>query len=140
MAARLGASAPYPPEIAAEVSAEMEISHCGTLPAAALAPMVQVQWLWDASMAAGLREAVRSAGGLEGAILIAGSGHIREDRAVPWHLPGDSLTLALIEVAKGQERAATYPSFDPRLFDYVWFTARVDESDPCDALTGTADQ
>ena len=53
---------------------------------------------------------------------------------MPWHLPGDSLTLALVEVAADREKATDYPSFDPDLFDFVWFTPRVDDKDPCAAF------
>src|SRR3546814_13974998 len=72
-----------------------------------------------------------AADGAEGAVLIAGSGHVREDRAVPWHLGGrgggDALTLALVEVAAGSLAARDYAAFDRTLFDFVWFTPRVDE-------------
>src|SRR3546814_20489359 len=65
--------------------------------------MLKVQRLWDAWMADSMLAA--AADGAEGAVLIAGSGHVREDRAVPWHLGGrgggDALTLALVEVAAG---------------------------------------
>jgi uncharacterized iron-regulated protein len=134
LAAAIEGTPTYTPDVAAEVRAEMAANHCGALPETALGPMVQVQWLWDATMAAGLRAARRSAPDIGGAILIAGSGHVREDRAVPWHLPGDSLSIALVEVARGQEEASDYGAFDPRLYDFVWFTARVDEKDPCEAF------
>src|SRR3546814_19267098 len=79
-----------------------------------------------------------AADGAEGAVLIAGSGHVREDRAVPWHLGGrgggDALTLALVEVAAGSLAARDYAAFDRTLFDFVWFTPRVDEDDPCEPL------
>src|SRR3546814_15978490 len=79
-----------------------------------------------------------AADGAEGAVLIAGSGHVREDRAVPWHLGGrgggDALTLALVEVAAGSLAARDSAAFDRTLFDFVWFTPRVDEDDPCEPL------
>jgi uncharacterized iron-regulated protein len=94
--------------------------------------MFRVQRLWDAWMA----DSLLGADG-EGAILIAGSGHAREDRAVPWQLRarggGESLTLALVEVVAGRDAARDYAAFDPRQFDFVWFTPRVDEKDPCEA-------
>lgn len=135
MATRLRWSRSYPPDMAAALLEELTVSHCGALPAAALASMVEVQRFWDAWIAASMRDAKTKSGpGADGAVLIAGSGHVRKDRAVPWHLEGKSLTLALVEVIAGQETAADYPSFDPRHFDYVWFTPRVDENDPCDAF------
>ena len=103
----------------AELLEDLAVSHCGALPQEALAPMAEVQHFWDVWMAAAMREAKAPPLNAEGAILIAGSGHVREDRAVPWHLDGDSVTVALVEVVADREAAEDYPSFDPRLFDYV---------------------
>ncbi|GAB4376791.1 MAG: ChaN family lipoprotein [Kiloniellaceae bacterium] len=138
LAERLDWMRPYPPGAEAALLEELRLSHCGMLPDNALAPMARVQRLWDAWMANSMRRAVAPEGGAEAAILIAGAGHVREDRAVPWFLPGDSVTVALVEVTAGRARAADYPSFDPRLFDYVWFTPRVDDKDPCAGFTGSS--
>lgn len=111
----------------------LALSHCGLLPEKVLPAMVDIQRLRDAWIAKVMRK--EDAG--EGAILIAGAQHVRADRAVPWHLEphgGDVFTLAVVEVARGEEDPAAYPSFDPEQFDYVWFTARVDEKDPCEAF------
>lgn len=139
---RLGWSRAYPAEIEAALRRELAASHCGTLPEAALPAMARVQRLWDAWMAEALRQGAAESG--DGAVLIAGSGHVRRDRAVPWHLPdtnsgpggspGEVVALALVEVAAGRDAAADYAAFDPRRFDYVRFTARVDEKDPCAAF------
>jgi len=138
LAERLDWTRPYPAGVEAAVQAELRDSHCGMLPQTALAPMARVQRLWDAWMANSMRKAVAPEGGAEAAILIAGAGHVREDRAVPWFLPGDSVTVAMVEVIAGREGAADYSAFDPRLFDYVWFTPRVDDNDPCANFTGTS--
>lgn len=132
--ARLAAARRYSPEIEKALLEELAASHCGRLPEAALAPMAKVQHFWDVSMAAAMRQAEQPPLNAEGAILIAGAGHVREDRAVPWHLDGPSVTVAFVEVAKDRDEPADYPSFDPALFDYVWFTPRVDEDDPCAAF------
>ncbi|WP_340118548.1 ChaN family lipoprotein [Pelagibius sp. 7325] len=131
LAERLDWTRRYPADVEAAVQEEMQDSHCGALPQTALAPMARVQRLWDAWMANSMRKAVAPEGGAEAAILIAGAGHVREDRAVPWFLPGDSVTVAMVEVIAGREEPNAYSAFDPRLFDYVWFTARVDDEDPC---------
>ncbi len=133
-AERLAWSRRYPAEVEAELLEQLAISHCGKLPEAALAPMAEVQRFWDAWMADAMRRATQPPFDAEGAILIAGSGHVREDRAVPWHLEGESLTVALVEVVAGRDAAADYPAFDPQLFDFVWFTPRVDDKDPCEAF------
>lgn len=138
LAQRLAWQQPYPPGIEAGLLEELRESHCGALPEAALEGMLRVQRLWDAWMADSLMAAGPGAGDSDGGVLIAGSGHVREDRAVPWQLrqrgAGESLTVALVEVVSGLEAAGDYAAFDVALFDYVWFTPRVDEDDPCARL------
>lgn len=136
--AELDLSRRYPPEVEAALLEELAISHCGALPEEVLPAMVAVQRFWDAWMAAAMRRARALPASSEGAVLIAGSGHVRKDRAVPWHLNGKSLTLALVEVVPGYTEATDYPAFDPALFDYVWFTPRVDDKDPCEAFAKPA--
>ena len=143
LADRLDWQRPYPPDIHIALLAELAESHCGRLPVAALPAMARVQRLWDAFMAEALSSAGERAGS---AVLIAGSGHVRKDRAVPWHLltrqygSEEVLVLAFVEVTDGLAAAADYGAFDPSLFDYVWFTARVDAADPCAAFGGTPSQ
>ena len=138
LATRLDTARPYPADVEAALLAELAESHCGALPRAALAPMARVQRLWDAWMADSLRAATAPPLNADGAVLIAGGGHVRADRAVPWHLPqgtaGDTVTVAMVEVVDGRNDVSNYPAFDPRRFDYVWFTARVDDDDPCAAF------
>ena len=102
-------------------------SHCGALPESAFGPMAEVQRLRDAWMASSLRAADTGAG----AILIAGTEHVREDRGVPWRLEAPVFSLALVEVSEGEDLAENYYAFDPNLFDFVWFTAKVEEQDFC---------
>ncbi|MEQ8355198.1 MAG: ChaN family lipoprotein [Kiloniellaceae bacterium] len=134
IASRLDWSRRYPAAAEADLQGALAASHCGALPVSALGPMAEVQRFWDAWMAAEMRRATGPPLNADGAVLITGRGHAREDRAVPWHLPGDSLTLALVEVVADREKATDYPSFDPDLFDFVWFTPRVDDKDPCAAF------
>src|SRR3546814_2820761 len=119
LAGRLAWQRPYPAGVEEALRKELRESHCGLLPEAALGGMLKVQRLWDAWMADSMLAA--AADGAEGAVLIAGSGHVREDRAVPWHLGGrgggDALTLALVEVAAGSLAARDYAAFDRTLFD-----------------------
>jgi len=145
LAERLAWQQPYPAGVEPALLEELQESHCGLLPAEALDSMLKVQRLWDAWMADSLLAAGTGGGGgtgtsaaTGGAVLIAGSGHVREDRAVPWQLRaqggGEAFTLALVEVAAGREHPADYAAFDPARFDFVWFTPRVDEKDPCEGL------
>ena len=71
------------------------------------------------------------ASGRAGGILIAGNAHVRKDRGVPWYLarrePGARVvTIGLLEV----EDAMPWPPPDLP-YDYVWFTPRVDDREPC---------
>jgi uncharacterized iron-regulated protein len=67
-------------------------------------------------------------------VLIAGNGHVRKDRGVPWYLarlrPGArSVSIGLLEVTDDMLE----PAKSPLPYDYVWFTPRVDDSEPCEA-------
>lgn len=132
-AAAIGWSRAYDEDQQRRLTDLLALSHCGMLPETALPAMADVQRLRDAWFA----KVMRDEGVQDGAILIAGAQHVRRDRGVPWHLApldGDILALAAVEVVRDVEDPTDYPSFDPELFDYVWFTARVDEKDPCEAF------
>lgn len=108
---------------------ELKESHCGHLPEAALPRMLDVQWARDAHMARVMRGAGRPV------VLIAGAGHTRNDRAVPWHLRRTApdrrvLSVAFVEVHP--ERTAPEAYGPTGLYDAVWFTARVENDDPCE--------
>ncbi|SNZ06091.1 ChaN family lipoprotein [Cohaesibacter gelatinilyticus] len=109
---------------------ELVDSHCGMMGRESMGPLVTLQRLKDAYMG----RAIRRAGNERPVVLIAGNGHVRKDRGVPFFLDGDKKTVsvAIIEVARDQLEASSYSAFDPKLYDYVWFTPRVDEIDPCD--------
>jgi uncharacterized iron-regulated protein len=96
--------------------------------------MVAAQRARDAQMAERMVAAQR-----DGTVLIAGAGHVRSDRGVPAYLatraPGTTVaTVAFVEVAAAHAAPAAYAErFGvARLpFDFVWFTARADDVDPC---------
>jgi len=131
----LGLEQPLAPAARAAMAREIRESHCGQGADALIEKMVDTQWARDARLA----EALVRAGRRDGAVLIAGAGHVRRDRGVPLHLlrrePGATLaSLAFLEV---QTRAATpagYLDEGERTlpFDYVWFTPRNDDADPCE--------
>jgi uncharacterized iron-regulated protein len=129
-----GLDRPAAPTMQAAMEAEMRESHCGHLPEAVLPGMVTAQRARDAAMAERLLAA-----GRDGAVLIAGAGHVRTDRGVPIYLaaraPGAMIaSLAFVEVGDGRTAPGDYAERfgATRLpFDYVWFTARADEVDPC---------
>jgi len=136
----LGLDRPLPPHEAANLRLEIVETHCNQLPDSMVDPMVTVTVAKDGHMADAL---VRGASlpGRDGAVLIAGGGHTRTDRGVPWHLrrmaPEKLVTsIGLIEVEPEESDPAAYAArFHGTAlpFDFVWFTPRADEDDPCEA-------
>lgn len=117
--------------------AEIIDSHCGLIPSDAADPMMLAQRLRDAVMA---EQLVLNAGP-DGAILIVGSGHVRNDRGVPWYLrkiaPGKmSVSVMLIEAKDDlnlRDMIPMNPDNNPAT-DYVWFTPRAERDDPCEVM------
>jgi uncharacterized iron-regulated protein len=120
--ARLGLDRPLPETVRERLAADIREGHCGQLPERALDGFVAIQRARDAHMAAALRDA-----GADGAVLIAGVGHVRRDVGVPRALPEDeTASVAFAEVRTGMTAAP------PIAADYVWLTPRVDDDDPCE--------
>jgi len=113
-------------------------SHCDLIPATATGPMYRGQRLRDASMAMHMVEK----GAQDGAILIAGTGHVRQDRAVPWYVrqlrPGKTVSsLMFVGVTDEDTDPMALIPTDPDgkpVADYAWFTPKVIRKDPCIAL------
>jgi uncharacterized iron-regulated protein len=135
--------------ILAAHEAEIQAVHCGLLPERALAPFALTQYARDAHMAQVMADYWTDHGADHGAaprqaladhagvILIAGSGHARSNRGVPFHLarlaPGARIvSLAFVEASE-DERATGAP-FSALPYDLVWFTAQVDSGDGCDKI------
>ncbi len=116
---------------------ELFVSHCELMPENSLSPMSNVQRLRDAVMADRMLATAEA-----GAILIAGNGHVRADRGVPWYLarraPGKSrLVIVLAETDAALQTPEGYAPRDPDgnpAADYVWFTPAAEREDPCEAL------
>lgn len=137
VAGELGLDDPAPEAMRIAMRGEIADSHCGYLPEAALDPMANVQLAKDAVMADALRRGI-ALDGRNAAILIAGGGHVRGDRGVPWHLrrmapSRAAVTIGFTEVRPGETTAEAYQRAGdgPRAFDFLWFTPRVDNNDPC---------
>jgi uncharacterized iron-regulated protein len=133
LASRYALDQPMPTAAQARLTAELAESHCGHLPAGRLATMLMAQRTRDAM----LTESLIDADG-DGGVLIAGVGHVREDHGVPIYLraraPGAAIAVvAPLEVQREWTRPADYAAaFGGALpFDWVWFTPRVDDEDPC---------
>ncbi len=114
--------APMSEAALAELADEIRESHCGHAPESIIEPMSNAQRLKDAGMARALRDAG------EPVVLVAGNGHVRTDRGVPLALPEGVLSVGLLEVSAGKVLPTDYPDH----FDYVYFTPRLDDDDPCE--------
>lgn len=111
-------------------------AHCGYAPEDLVVRMLDAQLARDAQLAGKLV----ASGEADGAVLIAGTEHVRRDVGVPVHLQRlaprrTSAAVGFIEVsAEHTDAAGTLAAHygDAVPFDYVWFTPRVDEDDPCE--------
>lgn len=127
---------PLSAEQAAASRKEIEGSHCGMINEKMTVAMMLVQRAKDAQMA----QALLVDDKLNSRVLVAGSGHVRKDRGVPFYLPKNSeqknvLTIAWAEVQPevlDAEAYAKYWGAQQLPFDFVWFTPRVDRPDPCE--------
>jgi len=133
LSARYALDRPLAPAAQARLTAEIRDAHCGHLPAARVDSMVLAQRARDATLAESLVRA-----DADGGVLIAGAGHVRADHGVPLYLatraPGASIAVvAPLEAREGLTKPEDYATlFEGALpFDYVWFTPRMDYSDPC---------
>lgn len=121
-----------------DMRSDILASHCGMIPPKMIDGMLLGQRLRDAIMA---RTLVKKRSGGTG-VLIAGSGHTRTDRGTPAYItqlePGAKIfSLAWVEVEQGFEDPEAYAEAwhaESLPFDYVWFTARVKRSDPCEEM------
>jgi uncharacterized iron-regulated protein len=117
---------------------EIRAAHCGYASDTQVNAMLLVQRARDAQMADNLA----TSGQQDGALLIAGAGHVRGDYGIPTYLarrtPAASvISVAFLEVSRDRLDPAAYTAQigRPTLpFDYVWFTPRVDDDDPCAAF------
>jgi uncharacterized iron-regulated protein len=134
LAAQLRLADPSP-ETRSAMTRDLRDSHCGQAPEGALDRMVDIQWARDARMAASLARGQR-----DGAVLIAGAGHARRDYGVPAHLArqvpvAKIASVAFVEVDPTGTKPVDYTARfggETLPFDYVWFTPKADDVDPCE--------
>ncbi len=72
-------------------------------------------------------------------VLIAGNGHVRRDRGVPFYLksPKNVVSVGHLEVEKSLTDPRAYAvsmGASALPFDYVVFTPRATDEDPCEAF------
>lgn len=131
----LGLDGPLPARLQAEQEKAVDDGHCGALPRALLPGMARAQLARDAVMAQALRGPALARPG-QGAVLIAGNGHVRRDQGVPaWLLHGQPglpherlWVVGFVEPPEGPPPAGLYDA---------WVQApAVDRPDPCEGLAG----
>ena len=119
---------------------EIVEAHCNAMPKEALGGMAFAQRYRDASLA----DALLNAAGKHGsAILIAGNGHVRTDRGVPWYIRQRApdkkvVSVMLVEVEDGKNDPESYVPRNPDgkpAADYIIFTPGVaGRPDPCEKM------
>lgn len=140
----LGLDRPVAEAMLARIALDIRNSHCGYGSEQSVNRMVEVQRARDAQMAQRL---VKGSTG-DGAVLIAGSGHVRNDYGVPIYLAAGApdkqvISIAFSEVAERQPEPQHYAQPAPGRrapFDYLWFTPRIDDDDPCEKFKSQAER
>ncbi|MBB4312283.1 ChaN family lipoprotein [Roseospira marina] len=138
---------PLPTDLTEALGAEIRRGHCDMLPDAALPGMIAAQRVRDGEMARALLSG-RARDDTDSAVLIAGNGHVRSDRAVPWYLAQRapdvrSVSVGILEI--GPDLPATPTPADlrdteapvataPQPFDLIMLTPALDDVDPCEAF------
>lgn len=135
---RLSLKASLPETQSAELADAIREAHCGLMPDAAIEPMSVVQRARDGALADALIGAARESGS---AVLIAGAGHVRKDRAVPAIIAArepdsKSVSVQMVEVSDAGGSLADYGLADetPAPYDFTIFTPRADITDHCAEL------
>lgn len=122
-----------PADMREALQREIMASHCGAIPAAMADRMVLAQVARDQFMARMLsRHGASDTQGAQGAVLLAGNGHVRKDVGVPrWLTPDASqraLSVGLLE--EGDRQHAAY--------DLALVTPAQPRPDPCAEFTQAA--
>jgi uncharacterized iron-regulated protein len=131
----LGLDQPLAPAAEAMLRQRLDSAHCGSMPEEALDAMLAAQRLRDAFMAARLMSEAPP----DGAVLIAGSGHLGISSGVPVYLARaretSLYTVALVPVIDGRTSPQNYGGD----FDALWFTVPHPSPppDPCAGISAS---
>lgn len=135
VAERYGIDQPLPPAQHEEIRALMQAAHCGMLPDAMLDGMVRIQRMRDALLADAVRLGIEQQGR---AVVFAGAGHVRRDRAVPALLAQvavpDTFSVLLREVGEQTDPAHYLDADTAAAYDVVILTAALPPEDHCAEL------
>ncbi len=121
---------------------ELVASHCGLLPATAIDSMIYAQQFRDAHLAKVTADAFKKHGK---AIVVAGNGHVRGDRGIPYHLKRFAPEARVLTIVQHEsETPGTFPKDAPRqdygdlrgrlLSDILIATLPTERESGCDAM------
>lgn len=135
MVEEFGLAQPLEPQIAEALGREIKEGHCNLLPDAAMEPMTRVQRARDAQLA----KIMLSAKPGDGAVLIAGAGHVRKDWAVPVVIQRTVtdrpvVSVAFVDVDPERTAPKDYIQSGPgpqKPYDFIYLTPRADLTDHC---------
>jgi len=124
---------PFSPQFVDAMAETIKVSHLGQLTDDLVIKMARMQTAKDSNMALTLVDA-SAQNNRNGAVLIAGGGHVRNDIGVPLHLKrisGESVdvrTIGFLEVRAGMTEPELYndtiSTAQTLPFDFVWFTPK----------------
>lgn len=132
----------YDDTLQSKLEQDIGAAHCDMLPEKMFSPMLMGQQVKDLSMTLALFSSLTGNNARKSVVLIAGSGHTRNDYGVPYYLQQEAphletLSIAFMEVRKDKFQPGDYsrPWGTEQLpFDYVWFTPRAQREDQCEKL------
>jgi uncharacterized iron-regulated protein len=121
-----------------ELLSELEANHCGLMPKSAFGNMAVAQRFRDGNMARVMTDATMKDGPV---VLLAGNGHVRVDRGVPWYLrrmlPKSEerplISVGHVEVVEGRIQPSDYAKA-LAAYSLIVFTPRTVRTDPCVAM------
>jgi uncharacterized iron-regulated protein len=121
---RLGLDRPIDADWQASQEREIDRGHCRALPPTVWPRMARAQFARDAVLAQALE-----AHAAQGAVLIAGNGHVRRDLGVPRWLRIDPARVLSVGYLEDDDDATPVDAFD-----VVLRTAAAPREDPCEAF------
>lgn len=132
--AGFGLDQPAAPAVVDGLTAAITAGHCGHAPEAALPAMIRVQRARDAGIAGAALDGLARPG-VDQALIIAGSGHVRRDLGAPLYL-GDAAVLAvgLAETGADDPEPGLRDRRPDEPFDLVWVAEAQPREDPCIAF------
>ena len=118
------------PTLESSLHDELVQAHCGHLPSSMVRGMLLAERARDAGMANAMAPFEA-----RGAVLIAGNGHTRKDRGVPWALARKAPSAKVVSVSmmEAQDGRTDPKAYDAHA-DFVFFTPRATDEDPCVAF------